>query len=297
MQSSSSYHIFSLPKLLLDTLTPRNLISQTPPHSPSPPAAHPPQAQGARTCNVCFAATFADVDEQRNHYRSDWHRYNVKVRLNGGSAVTEPDFAHLVDGMLYCYRTLFIFHTYLCLDLDDSISGSASSDEDSSSDSDAVAALMSKTKRVTLSPSPTSESRRAPQTALAWFHSPPSTQIGIYKVVFPSHLPTSSQLSELKEMQHIVEDGRKWAMFMVAGGHFAGAVVRVSKAEEDDEIEDEGSTKKKKKPKKPKPDTEVLKHKTFHRYTSEITILFVYFAKIYSSFAVQLVESREVLSL
>lgn len=56
-------------------------------------------------------------------------------------------------------------------------------------------------------------------------------------------------------------------MFMVAGGHFAGAVVRVSKPEEEDEIEDEGSTKKKK-PKKPKPDTEVLKHKTFHRYTS-----------------------------
>jgi len=55
---------------------------------------------------------------------------------------------------------------------------------------------------------------------------------------------------------------------MVAGGHFAGAVVRVSKSEEDDEIEDEGSTKKKKKLKKPKPDTEVLMHKTFHRYTS-----------------------------
>jgi hypothetical protein len=70
-------------------------------------------------------------------------------------------------------------------------------------------------------------------------------------------------------MQQVVEDGRKWAMFMVAGGHFAGAVVRVSKAEEDEEPVDEGSAKKKKKPKKPKPDTEVLNHKTFHRYTSE----------------------------
>jgi hypothetical protein len=127
---------------------------------------------------------------------------------------------------------------------------------------------MSKTKRVALSPSPTSGTRTGPQTALAWFHSPPSTQIGVYKAVFPSHLPVSSQLSELKEMQQVIDDGRKWAMFMVAGGHFAGAVVRVSKPEEDDEIEDEGSTKKKKKPKKPKPDTEVLKHKTFHRYTS-----------------------------
>lgn len=58
-------------------------------------------------------------------------------------------------------------------------------------------------------------------------------------------------------------------MFMVAGGHFAGAVVRVSKEEEEVIKEDENAAgKKKKKPKKPKPDTEVLVHKTFHRYTS-----------------------------
>lgn len=109
MQSGHSYHIYSLPKPLLETLTPRNLISQTPPRAPSPaPTAHPPQTQGARACNICFATTFADVDEQRNHYRSDWHRYNVKVRLNGGNAVTESDFAHLVDGMLCPYIRLTI---------------------------------------------------------------------------------------------------------------------------------------------------------------------------------------------
>lgn len=157
-----------------------------------------------------------------------------------------------------------------CSGLEDSISGSASSDDDSSSDSDAVAALVSKTKRVALSPSPTSGHRSAPQTALAWFHSPPSTQIGIYKALFPSHLPATSQLTELKEMQQFADEGRKWAMFMVAGGHFAGAVVQVSKPDEGGEIDDEGNTKKKKKPKKPKPDTEVLKHKTFHRYTSAL---------------------------
>ncbi len=54
---------------------------------------------------------------------------------------------------------------------------------------------------------------------------------------------------------------------MVAGGHFAGAVVRVQRPEDDEENED-GKASKKGKQKKPKPDTEVLKHKTFHRYTS-----------------------------
>lgn len=268
MQSAYSYHVYSLPKPLLETLTPRNLISQTPPRSTSPgPAAPPPQTQGARACNICLGASFSDVDEQRNHFRSDWHRYNVKIRLNGGHAVAEQDFARLVDG------TPHVFHfsgnkTYsFRIDLEDSISGSASSDDDSSSDSDAVQALMSKTKRVSLSPSPTSGARSSPQTAVAWFHSPQSTQIGVYKALFPSDLPAASQLSELAEMQTLVRDGRKWAMFMVAGGHFAGAVVRVSKSEQDEQNEDKTNAKSKK-PKKPKPDTEVLKHKTFHRYTS-----------------------------
>lgn len=61
------------------------------------------------------------------------------------------------------------------------------------------------------------------------------------------------------------EEGRKWALFMVAGGHFAGAVVRVSRPE--GEEGDSGFTKKGKL-KKATPDTEILKHKTFHRYTS-----------------------------
>lgn len=64
------------------------------------------------------------------------------------------------------------------------------------------------------------------------------------------------------------EEGRKWAMFMVAGGHFAGAIMRVSKPELEDEEEPEESGKKRKQ-KKPKTDTEVLMHKTFHRYTSQ----------------------------
>jgi hypothetical protein len=65
--------------------------------------------------------------------------------------------------------------------------------------------------------------------------------------------------------------GRKWAMFMTAGGHFAGLIVRVSKPE----VEEESSTTaKQKRQKRPRPDTEVLLHKTFHRYTSTCGDLF-----------------------
>jgi len=60
-------------------------------------------------------------------------------------------------------------------------------------------------------------------------------------------------------------EGRKWAMFMTAGGHFAGVIARVSKPEVEEET---SKTAKQKRLKRPRPDTEVLLHKTFHRYTS-----------------------------
>ena len=52
-------------------------------------------------------------------------------------------------------------------------------------------------------------------------------------------------------------------MFMVAGGHFAGLVARVSKP-----AEDEGQLQRGKKA-RIIPEVEILLHKTFHRYTSE----------------------------
>ncbi|KAJ7355571.1 hypothetical protein DFH08DRAFT_772665 [Mycena albidolilacea] len=239
----SHFHIYSLPVELLDTLTPRNLVSVPRPRSPSPPPVAS-STIGSRACNVCNGVAFVDVEEQRAHFRSDWHRYNVKTRLSGGQSVSELEFSKLVDG------------------LEDSISGSASEDSDSDDSDDAVDALVSKATRKARSRSPSPGPTTTPQTALTWFHSPPSTQLGVYKAVFNSGLHPSDYLSELKSLQ---TGGRTWAMFMVAGGHFAGAIVRVSR---EPEKEDNEEPHKKKKPKKPKQDTEVLKHKTFHRYTT-----------------------------
>lgn len=67
-------------------------------------------------------------------------------------------------------------------------------------------------------------------------------------------------------------EGRTWAIFMIAGGHFAGAIVRVSTPDQPEEVD--GA--KKKGLRRPKTDTEVLRHKTFHRYTSMCTFPFRY---------------------
>ncbi|KAF8269857.1 hypothetical protein EI94DRAFT_1771133 [Lactarius quietus] len=247
---SPSIHAFSLPPEFLQNITLRSHLSQNTTGIPeeenvsSQPRTAP--INRARACNVCLGATFLDVEEQRTHFRSDWHRYNVKIRLSGGNPISEADFAKLVDS------------------LEDSISGSASDTDDASSDkSDAVGDLIQRIKVSSRPSSPSDSSPAVPQSPLTWFHSPPATQIGVYRALFPHKLDPLLYVDELKSMQTGGgREGRKWAMFMTAGGHFAGAVVRVSKPELDDE------PVKQKRLKRPKPETEVLLHKTFHRYTS-----------------------------
>lgn len=98
---SPSIHAFSLPQSLLQNIALRSNLAQNITGIPekedfsSQPQTAP--ISGARACNVCLGATFLDVEEQRTHFRSDWHRYNVKVRLRGGNPISEVDFAKLVD--------------------------------------------------------------------------------------------------------------------------------------------------------------------------------------------------------
>ena len=40
---------------------------------------------------------FSSLEEQRSHARSDWHRFNVKARASGKSAISEADFERLVS--------------------------------------------------------------------------------------------------------------------------------------------------------------------------------------------------------
>ena len=153
------------------------------------------------------------------------------------------------------------------LGLEDSISGSASESDNANSDeSDAVGNLIQRAKISSRPASPSDLNPSTPQTPLAWFHSPPATQIGVYKALFPLKSEPASYIDQLRSMQTGGgPEGRKWAMFMTAGGHFAGAIVRVSKSDVEEEI---SKTAKQKRLKRSKPDTEVLLHKTFHRYTS-----------------------------
>ncbi|KAI0255834.1 hypothetical protein BJV78DRAFT_1173686 [Lactifluus subvellereus] len=250
----STFHIFALPPELLQNITLRSHLSQRVTDVSNKAEQQDLSSQtasthGLRACNVCLGVTFLDVEEQRAHFRSDWHRYNVKIRLRGGKPISEVDFVKLVDS------------------LEDSISGSASeSDGVNSDESDAVGNLIQRAKISSRPASPSDLNPSTPQTPLAWFHSPPATQIGVYKALFPLKSEPASYIDELRSMQTGGgPEGRKWAMFMTAGGHFAGVIARVSKSD----VEEENTkTAKQKRLKRPRLDTEVLLHKTFHRYTT-----------------------------
>ena len=48
-------------------------------------------SQSAFTCITCHVA-FVNADSQRHHYKSDWHRYNLKRKVVGLPPVTVDDF-------------------------------------------------------------------------------------------------------------------------------------------------------------------------------------------------------------
>lgn len=48
------------------------------------------------SCSFCNTI-FEDKAQQRLHYKLDWHRYNLKQRLNGLKPINEDKFSLLAD--------------------------------------------------------------------------------------------------------------------------------------------------------------------------------------------------------
>lgn len=154
--------------------------------------------------------------------------------------------------------------TEILLDLAESLSGSESS-TNSSSSGDAVSALLQRKQRQGIDEAqPDGDYMpNLPRSPIAWFHAPneyPETQFGVYTALFPVGTEPANYVGALRDLQTQGSDDRLWTMLATAGGHFAGLVVRVKIPRED------GASKSK----KPMPEMEIIKHKTFHRYTSEL---------------------------
>lgn len=165
-----------------------------------------------------------------------------------------------------------------------SISGSASSSSSGESQRDRITKLLAKAKKAKDKQEAADEvdsdeeaeitdlRRRAQlRTAVIWFTAPnapaslalpPNTQFGVIRALFRSLDTASDYLGDLRRLQLgppvPEEEERRITLLMVAGGHFAGMVVRLRPRGKSEKQEVKGAG-----------DVCVLKHKTFHRYTSE----------------------------
>ena len=105
---------YSLPAALLSNLSVRSIAaelaiggetveqagpSKSKSHA-SAPATTPVLSNGTLRCTACPNAAFETVEEQRTHFKSDWHRYNAKARLEGKNAVGQEEWDNMIEGEL-----------------------------------------------------------------------------------------------------------------------------------------------------------------------------------------------------
>lgn len=55
---------------------------------------------GSQACSLC-SLSFATVQEQRSHLKSDLHHYNLKQKLRGQNPVSEAEFEKLIGSAYY----------------------------------------------------------------------------------------------------------------------------------------------------------------------------------------------------
>lgn len=220
----------------------------------------------ASSCALC-KVVLLNVQEQRDHTRSDHHRYNLKAQLRGNETLDEIQFTKAVG------------------ELDESISGSESSeDEDVEGDASqpTLTALLKKQAKISQANEDEETSPKKRNTGkqpLLWFSSsifPSNTSLGIYRTLFsdaeqnePRYLvdslrkkqllPTNPQRNNGPTPQNPAPQSKPSPyvfMCMIGGGHFAAMLVSLAPEihRRQGGIEDRQAR--------------VIAHKTFHRYTT-----------------------------
>ncbi|XP_053900198.1 ankyrin repeat and zinc finger domain-containing protein 1 isoform X3 [Malaclemys terrapin pileata] len=162
-----------------------------------------PEISDRMCCSSC-SREFDSREEQTEHYRLDWHRFNLKQRLLGRRALAAEEFEEKTRAG----------------DVS-SISGSDSDDSDSGSESD----LLS--PRGHGDPGSDQQSHRpGTRSAKVLFHNSQGQLLSAYRCVLGSKKGGGEQQAELVASLQSLGAGTCWVILMTGGGHFAGAVFR-----------------------------------------------------------------------
>ena len=100
--------IFSLPSELLDTLTLKGDSQATPTEDIPQKTVESQEPVGSRGagCVTCNIASFPSVSEQRDHVRSDLHKFNLKRKVAGQVPVDAEEFDKMLDGTNFSINKL-----------------------------------------------------------------------------------------------------------------------------------------------------------------------------------------------
>ena len=100
---SKPLYLYSLPSELLSTLSLKGDVVPEEDRT-SPPAQQTPQENsegGGSGCATCNIPSFPHVSVQREHFRSDLHKFNLKRKLAGQKIVTTDEFDKMLDGTFF----------------------------------------------------------------------------------------------------------------------------------------------------------------------------------------------------
>jgi len=220
------------------------------------------------SCLLC-GASFGNVQEQRQHIRSDWHGYNLKQKLKGMKSVDEVEFDQMIE------------------DLDESISGSetSQSDYDEEQKESTLSVLLKQQAKISHpghhleDHAPRKRKRGSGKPPLLWFSTPllpSSTSLGVYRALFTeAEQEDESHVSDVLRKKQLTPaaptappDGSNGVplpstmtspqifLCMIGGGHFAAMIV--SLAPKLNKRPGGGDERQ----------ATVIAHKTFHRYTT-----------------------------
>lgn len=267
-------YVYDLPPELIDTLviqTSKGLgqtVQEKPEEEPSP--QRPLNEEGISVSTACALCrvTFRDVSDQRQHVRSDFHRYNLKLQIKQLPPIDEATFVKKIG------------------ELDESISGSGSSESESEDDNTqagdtTLSALLKRQARLSQKiPEDEDKSvrKRGPGNApMYWLTSPRLPEgmgLGLYKALFSNEeqeLAQTNLVDILKKKQiqpiHGKNSGNSqnqqsasndphFFLCMIGGGHFAAAIIGLAP----EVRRGHGGVEER--------HAIVKAHKTFHRYTT-----------------------------
>ncbi|XP_069083289.1 tRNA endonuclease ANKZF1 isoform X1 [Pleurodeles waltl] len=166
-----------------------------------------PEVSDRMFCSTCQCA-FESREEQMEHYKLDWHRFNLKRRIVGGSTITAEEFEDRTNAG----------------DLS-SISGSDSDSSSEDEKTEVVGKNEVEASSTQMDLMKQKQRRQGPSNRFL-FRNSEGQLLAVYQCVLGPAKERTMDASDLVQSLKSLQAKPCWVILMAGGGHFAGAVFR-----------------------------------------------------------------------